>query len=432
MSRCYAFQDWAYYQGELLTLTEDGYFIAGKNYLKVKKSKTEDRTHSNFFQKPGPFDPSWLPDFRIAFDWNGLVLLGWWLGTFFAEQIREKFGYWPVMELTGEQGAGKTQMIEFLWRCSGRKEYEGFDPSKSTLVGRARTFQQVSNLPVVLLEGDREGGKQWDYNELKMLYNGRYGRAIGMKSSGNETIEGVFRGGVLIAQNATVTTDADAVLARIVQVHCTKDHFTREGEQKALRLNRMKVEDLSGLIGAALANEKKLLGEFDKQFSIVDERYLNYHRVQNRIAHNHAMIAAWIRTLPVLFGKYIDQDWINYLEEYLWQRALDRQMRCSSDHPLLCQFWEQYEFLQGIVNEHGVAQNILNHSKKPEYIAINLQHFQSIAMQWRLESIPTNELKRLFPTCKTYKYIANKTVNSGIKNNSYIRCYVFENKKITQ
>ena len=160
-------------------------------------------------------------------------------------------------------------MIEFLWRCSGRKEYEGFDPSKSTLVGRARTFQQVSNLPVVLLEGDREGGKQWDYNELKMLYNGRYGRAIGMKSSGNETIEGVFRGGVLIAQNATVTTDADAVLARIVQVH----HFTREGEQKALRLNRMKVEDLSGLIGAALANEKKLLGEFDKQFSIVGANF---------------------------------------------------------------------------------------------------------------------------------------------------------------
>ena len=63
----------------------------------------------------------------------------------------------------------------------------------------------------------------------------------------------------MIAQNATVTTDADAVLARIVQVHCTKDHFTREGEQKALRLNRMKVEDLSGLIGAALANEKKLI-----------------------------------------------------------------------------------------------------------------------------------------------------------------------------
>ena len=183
----------------------------------------------------------------------------------------------PIRHALSLQGAGKTQMIEFLWRCSGRKEYEGFDPSKSTLVGRARTFQQVSNLPVVLLEGDREGGKQWDYNELKMLYNGRYGRAIGMKSSGNETIEGVFRGGVLIAQNATVTTDADAVLARIVQVHCTKDHFTREGEQKALRLNRMKVEDLSGLIGAALANEKKLLGEFDKQFAAVDGRYLEYH-----------------------------------------------------------------------------------------------------------------------------------------------------------
>lgn len=45
------------------------------------------------------------------------------------------------LEIVGEPGSGKTTLIQFLWKLFGR-DYEGFDPSKSTAAGRMRTFTQ--------------------------------------------------------------------------------------------------------------------------------------------------------------------------------------------------------------------------------------------------------------------------------------------------
>jgi hypothetical protein len=50
---------------------------------------------------------------------------------------------------------------------------------------------QIGNLPIVLMEGDRDEGshaKKFDFDELKSLYNGRSPRAIGIKNSGNEKL----------------------------------------------------------------------------------------------------------------------------------------------------------------------------------------------------------------------------------------------------
>ena len=51
-----------------------------------------------------------------------------------------------VHALIGPNGAGKTTLIQFLWKLLGR-DYEGFDPSKSTSAGRMRTFRRFSISP---------------------------------------------------------------------------------------------------------------------------------------------------------------------------------------------------------------------------------------------------------------------------------------------
>ncbi|MFX7636668.1 hypothetical protein ABTJ61_19295, partial [Acinetobacter baumannii] len=92
---------------------------------------------------------------------------------------------------------------------TGRTEYEGFDPSKATPASRARNFAQVGNLPVVLIESEREQKegapvKHFDWDELKTAYNGRSVRSTGVKNNGNDTREPPFRGALLIAQNNAV------------------------------------------------------------------------------------------------------------------------------------------------------------------------------------------------------------------------------------
>ncbi|WP_312755014.1 hypothetical protein, partial [Escherichia coli] len=85
-----------------------------------------------------------------------------------------------------------------------------------------RNFAQVANMPVVLIEGDRnqEGAKQrgFDWEELKTAYNGRSVRSRGLRNSGTETYEPPFRGAILIAKNADVSA-SNPVLERIIHLY---------------------------------------------------------------------------------------------------------------------------------------------------------------------------------------------------------------------
>lgn len=92
----------------------------------------------------------------------------------------------PFFEAGGEPGTGKSTLLLFLWKLFGRIKYEGIDPVKSTKSGLIRTFRQVSNLPVVLIESERENEKgvvkQFDWDSLKTLFDGGSLGAQGVKT----------------------------------------------------------------------------------------------------------------------------------------------------------------------------------------------------------------------------------------------------------
>ncbi|MBN0161925.1 hypothetical protein JTL55_35525, partial [Pseudomonas aeruginosa] len=101
----------------------------------------------------------------------------WWTGTLFAQQIRSAQSSWPFLELTGVAGSGKTTLLRFLWRLIGRKDEEGIKPSGNGAsgIGLLRAMSAVSNMPVVLLESDREKTdamgrtltEQYSWDEIK-------------------------------------------------------------------------------------------------------------------------------------------------------------------------------------------------------------------------------------------------------------------------
>ncbi len=238
----YAFPGFGFKNGRRITLNEQGFLQVQNHRIKTGLQSIGMTTD------PESFKPEWINDYIGAYGNNGIITMAWWMGTLFAEQIPQKQKSWPFMKLTGEQGAGKSSILEFLWRCVGRTDYEGFDPSTSSLAGRARNFQQGANLPVILLESDRSsedrgaGKKSFDMDELKTAYNGRGIRAMGVKKRGVETEEPPFRGGVLISQNTTVD-GSDALLARIVHCHCTKEHFSRKTEAMPATLGAISTEE---------------------------------------------------------------------------------------------------------------------------------------------------------------------------------------------
>ncbi len=177
----WVFNNLAVSNGQLYAINDEDYFDIGKLPLKSLSLSPSLVLNDNLQE----FETAWLDDLWTAFGEKGYIALAFWFGSFFAEQIRIRNKSFPFLEINGEPGTGKSTLIEFLWKLCGREEYEGFDPSKSSAAARGRNFVQVANLPVVLIEGDRdESGRParnraFDFDELKSLYNGHAPRALG-------------------------------------------------------------------------------------------------------------------------------------------------------------------------------------------------------------------------------------------------------------
>lgn len=432
-NQVYVYQDFAFHHGRKLSPGRENFFTAGKNLIKT--SFRGFRVHHS-----DQFDPSWITDYYRVFSSLGMVALAFWLGSLFAEQIRAELKAFPFLELTGEHGAGKSTVIEFLWKLCGRNDYEGFDPGKATFSNRTRNFVQVSNLPLVLIESDRKDKAKkgaFDFEELKTAYNGRSPRGTGARNNGNDTIEPPFRGSIVFAQNDTVD-GSPALLSRIVHCHATRAHFSEHTKSLARRFERARVDEVCGFLPAALSKEKDILEKILGDYPALDAEYAHRGEVHDqRVVRTHAMVSAMVGTLPILFPSVTAKQ-VADLQAYVYTRAVDRQGRMNADHPQVQKFWEIYDYLNVRLVEDPHAPAIyaadrgkveaqtLNHSKDPSRIAINLIHYKQQCELAKVDHPDINELKKLLTNSYRHKFIVRKNVNSAIDDGRIRNCWVFE------
>lgn len=423
----YVFGDLAVAGGKLHKINSEDYFELGPR-RQLKTLSQSVALHISADRKA--YRTDWTTQLMGAFGTKGVVALAFWLGSLLAEQIRAEMGSFPFLEIVGEAGAGKSTLIEFLWKLVGRRDYEGFDPSKATMPARARNFAQVSNLPVVLIESDREqeGGtkqKQFDWDELKTAFNGRSIRARGVKNGGNDTYEPPFRGSIVISQNAAVQA-GEAIQTRIC--HLT---FTREGQNaqtKALAeaLEKAEVEHVSQFALDVATREAALLELITQRGRDYANRLAEDPEVKVlRIAKCHGQLMALLDCLgPEGLGLFNAQV-IDMAAGLVGQMARDRQHAINADHPLVQEFWEAVDYLEGLSEEP-----ILNHygHNSAEMIAINLKEFERKCGDYKLRVPDMRDLKRYLRGSKTRKFIdANRTVRSQIRlGNASVKCWIFQ------
>jgi hypothetical protein len=310
------------------------------------------------------------------------------------------------------------------------------------MAARARNFSQVSNMPVVLIEGDRTEEdrvkqKGFDWDELKPLYNGRSVYSRGVKNSGNETYEPPFRGALVISQNANVNA-SDAIMQRICHIGFDLASHTQESKRAADELGQIGVDALSGFMLKATMAEKAILASFEERLPFHEKRLLKVQGVRNlRIVKNHAMLAALVDALShvVSIGNVERASTQAFIEDM----ASERQEAINADHPSVQTFWETYEFLNGSDDTPR-----LNHARKEDQIiAINLNHFVAVASDLRQQIPELSELKKLLKTSRVRKYVCQKPVNSainatwnarrsqegGAERPATVKCWVFEPPK---
>ena len=437
----YVYNDVAVVGGKCVPQNEEDFFESGKLAIKsLQKSLRLQINHD--LKKYHPHD--WWPKLHACYGARGTMMLATYVAAMVAEQTRARFESLPFVELVGEPGAGKSTLIEFLWKLLGREQYEGFDPMKGTTVGFMRSMAQVSNMPVVLIESDREDDSdgtrgrprnQFDWDSLKSLYNGGALRTSGVKSSGNDTYEPQFRASLIISQNAPVSA-SPAIMERIIHIWLDKSNQTEAGREAALELSRMSARDVSGFLVKTAMAESAILQLMETRLRGYERAIASAGSRNLRIQKNHAQLMVMVDALEQLIPITANQ--VDAAKSLLVEMALAREQALRRDHPMVELFWEVVEYLDG--SDDDDCDATLNHSRDPGLIAINLNHFAQLAAE-RKQTIPSlTDLKRVLPASKRHKLIdKNRAVNSAIharhnanvgvhgrKLPSTVKCWVFE------
>jgi len=256
-------------------------------------------------------------------------------------------------------------------------------------------------------------------------------RAIGVKNGGNETREPPFRGAIVISQNAQVSA-SEAVLQRLLQrllhLHFDRAAQTPQTKRHAEELERMPVDAVSGFLLAAILREADVMKTVTEATPQYEQQLQALGEIRSmRIAKNHAQLMALVDALGLVVP--LTHERIDAVRETLVEMAISRQRAINADHPVVQEFWDMFEYLDGDVDEPR-----LNHSFDEKLIAVNLNHFATVAADRRQTTPPLADLKRYLRTSRSRRFIEVKTVKSALRGRdpanralpATVKCWVFE------
>ena len=437
--RTYIFNKHAVHNGKVIHINSHDFFKAGRLDLKSLSNSPVIQLNDK------PFTPDWWQDFYKINNEKGLILLAWWTGSFFAEQIREKHSSYPFMEFVGQAGAGKSSLIDFMWKLSGRVgAKEGINPNSSSVAAVHRSMAQVSNLPVVFIEGDRKSDQKqvkqkFDWDELKDAYNGQNIRSRGLKTTGNDTYEPPFRGSIMISQNDPINA-SEAILSRTLHIFVDMQGHTYDKKIIANRLYGISLEEASKYMTACLKNEEKILNTLFKKFEEIEKEYHQCGITHTRIALCHAQVSAMIDAIAEhILKDVIDLEEICDAKKLMEKMALRRMEDLSDDHILVKQFWEVFEYINNSTANSNFTLN--HHRHNDSTVAINLNEVYKAAARNYQSLHDINEMRTLLRSSKKYRFIE---MNKQVRTNSFpvdeikqvktdvtvernVKCWIFSN-----
>ncbi|ERI50512.1 hypothetical protein N878_08625 [Pseudomonas sp. EGD-AK9] len=243
---------------------------------------------------PSNETPKWLSLFITAFGTQGLIALAWWAGAFHAQRIRELQATYPILQITGSAGVGKSTLVANLWKLAG-SEGENRNADSCSMGALLAFLVRAINRPVVVEESYR-GDEYFDWNVLRQCYDGA---VLPVRVSGtDETVNTFTFQGAL----AFVGGETEVLNRRIVNIHLVRQPRT-DGHRSAVdALHDLQITEMAQFVDAVRMNREQVvyrLGHVAAYTESLQEEH--EQRLPTDTARNHAQLRALLDLLADLF-----------------------------------------------------------------------------------------------------------------------------------
>lgn len=245
-------------------------------------------------------NPKWLELFITAFGAQGIVALAWWLGSLHAERIRSTRGSFPILNLVGGPGTGKSCLVFALYCLLGETNRPVISAARTTRSALLRQLHTPIDWPVVIEDiCDRDqNAEAFDWESIKACYSGTtMARLTASERSVRETR---FQGALVIVGGV----ESDAIHQRTVQLTLDRGRLSEQSRAALNALFDLPLAELATFKDAAKRHRAQLLNRLQKDTPAYIDCLLEdtEHALMLCDTNNHAKLRVLIDALQDLYS----------------------------------------------------------------------------------------------------------------------------------
>lgn len=272
---------------------------------------------------------------------NGRIGIAFIIATCFRDIIFRKTNFFPILNIFGPKGTGKSELAMSLIAMFQVKPQSTM-LTNSTIPGITSNVAACVNAPVHLEEYKNDIGTQ-KVEFIKNIWDGKGRSKVNVDKDKKTETTSVDSGVILTGQE--IPTADIAMFSRLIFLMFSKTTFTDKERDRFNALKRMKENGVSHLCVDILNCRPVFEQEFGNNYKYVSE--LMYERlyqdfIEDRLVNNWSVILAAIRTieghlqLPFSFSKMLE----------ICINGVKEQNKLNKANNDLANFWNVVTYLQ--------------------------------------------------------------------------------------
>jgi hypothetical protein len=238
----------------------------------------------------------WSDIFIDVFDTNAKFAIAFYISSLFRDHLLHLFSNFPILNLFGPKGSGKSQMAMSL-SCLFGYQQTPFNIHNGTKAGLAEHIQQFIN-SIAWIDEYKNNIEPDKIETLKSIYDS-IGRNRLNYDKGKKKETTLVNSGVILSGQEMPTADV-ALFSRVIFLQFNKSEYSAEEKEKYDKLKNFEKLGLSSITAEILNHRDFFVENYFENYDIVLKDLfssLKENAVEDRILRNWSTILASIRLM---------------------------------------------------------------------------------------------------------------------------------------